>query len=889
MATLYYKIQITGPTYADPPSSEKLFIAGKEVGSKYDVHWDSTGTCYFTKSVVSATFEKPSDYDTATAEIDHTGIDHDPVRLWHTTYVDDSFVIPPELTPDNLPGIFERTDDGFGFGVKNLGLDFSSSVSVNLVEDGIWATVEKYGPSLGLTNISTALKNASIVKAVLGTTLQNGLDVFETGLKMLSDPNATAAQYDALSNGYLTNTQGNVIQALQDVTTFTNPAQEEVFDALVGSVSMMMTLDDSQVPIGGSASVGLEINLHDLVTINAEVTGTAHADIILAGDSGVMVDSGGGNDLVIGGAGSDNLSGGIGGDRLYGGDGNDGLSFSLWDAAWSGDRDYLNGGSGRDVLMMDGTYSETIEVNLQSRTIFSTDSSAVLAQFTSIESFLLFTDSITLKGSGSADFVEVLGENAWIDAGGGNDTVRGSSGWFSGGTGTDHFTFNSSTLERSSLDLATGNFTIGAQSGTVQLTAFESFGSLGGNVDWLGTTKADTIKLEGGETVDGRAGVDTVVIYGSLNLTTGKGADYFKKIEFTVKNVENVTGSVYADRLIGNSLVNRLISGSGNDALDGAGGSDYLSGDAGNDIIDGGADADTMNGGTGNDVFYVDNIADAIVEAKGGGNDTIAAKTSYVLGSTVEAELLRTSSNAGTSAINLTGNTLAQTIIGNAGNNVLHDGGVGASDILQGLGGNDTYRVFNAANKIIEASSQGAADLVMAAVDYALTAGAYIERLATNGTAGTAAIDLTGNELAQEVVGNAGSNILKGMGGNDVLKGLAGHDTLAGGTGKDTFMFNTALSATTNVDKITDFSVVDDTITLDNMVFTALTATGALSSAAFRANDTGLAGDSTDRIIYEKDTGELYYDANGTGSGGGILFAKIGVGLSLTSADFLVS
>jgi Ca2+-binding RTX toxin-like protein len=163
-------------------------------------------------------------------------------------------------------------------------------------------------------------------------------------------------------------------------------------------------------------------------------------------------------------------------------------------------------------------------------------------------------------------------------------------------------------------------------------------------------------------------------------------------------------------------------------------------------------------------------------------------------------------------------------------------------------------------------------------VDYTLGAGVYVEAMQTTSSAGTAGIDLTGNAIAQAIFGNAGSNILDGKGGSD---------TLTGGDGKDFFVFSTALGAG-NVDTIADFSVADDTIRLENAIFTALTATGTLAASAFRANTTGLAGDSDDRIIYETDTGKLYYDANGTASGGGIHFATLAVGLSLISADFVV-
>jgi Ca2+-binding RTX toxin-like protein len=148
--------------------------------------------------------------------------------------------------------------------------------------------------------------------------------------------------------------------------------------------------------------------------------------------------------------------------------------------------------------------------------------------------------------------------------------------------------------------------------------------------------------------------------------------------------------------------------------------------------------------------------------------------------------------------------------------------------------------------------------------------------------------NLVGSNFSDNLFGDNARNVISGGAGNDTIKGYRGNDVLAGGTGKDIFVFNSALSASTNVDTITDFLAVDDTIQLDNAVFTALAATGVMASGAFRVNTTGLAQDSSDRIIYETDTGELYYDANGNAAGGGVLFAKLDPGLALTNADFVV-
>ena len=121
--------------------------------------------------------------------------------------------------------------------------------------------------------------------------------------------------------------------------------------------------------------------------------------------------------------------------------------------------------------------------------------------------------------------------------------------------------------------------------------------------------------------------------------------------------------------------------------------------------------------------------------------------------------------------------------------------------------------------------------------------------------------------------------------GNDYLFGGAGRDVLTGGANRDNFVFDTALG-TANVDKITDFSVVDDTMRLDNAVFTAFGSNGTMSSSAFHAGAT--AHDSTDRIIYDSATGALSYDRDGTGSAAAAQFAELAPGLALTYQDFQI-
>jgi serralysin len=152
------------------------------------------------------------------------------------------------------------------------------------------------------------------------------------------------------------------------------------------------------------------------------------------------------------------------------------------------------------------------------------------------------------------------------------------------------------------------------------------------------------------------------------------------------------------------------------------------------------------------------------------------------------------------------------------------------------------------------------------------------------GTAGAEVIQGLGGR--DTLYGQAGNDRLEGGSGNDSLYGGAGLDQLLGGSGSDSFVFNTALDAASNVDQILDFSTVYDTIGLENAIFTALTGTGTLSSSAFHVG--AAAHDVTDRVIYDRGTGALTYDADGTGATAAIKFAQLSPGLALTASDFII-
>jgi Ca2+-binding RTX toxin-like protein len=317
-----------------------------------------------------------------------------------------------------------------------------------------------------------------------------------------------------------------------------------------------------------------------------------------------------------------------------------------------------------------------------------------------------------------------------------------------------------------------------------------------------------------------------------------------------------------------------------------------------------------MAGGVGNDTYYIDNFSDVAQEnpldgLKGGDDTIVASLKSYALGKLSYIENLVGSDGGFTG----TGNALDNKITGGKGDDVL-DGQAGR-DTLMGLGGNDTYIVDNELDFVAEFTTpdDGLTLVATGGIDTVKTTlskyelGDFVEHLIFTGSGSFTGI---GNNLANQITGGSGANTLDGGAnndqlrggagddklygedGNDILVGGNGKDSLYGGAGSDIFVFDTALNASTNKDAIIDFKVPGDSIHVSNSVFTKVGSDGALKAGAFYANNTGLAHDADDRIIYDKDSGVLYYDADGSGKGAGVAFANISKNLTLAYKDFYV-
>ncbi|WP_157934054.1 M10 family metallopeptidase C-terminal domain-containing protein [Microvirga ossetica] len=221
--------------------------------------------------------------------------------------------------------------------------------------------------------------------------------------------------------------------------------------------------------------------------------------------------------------------------------------------------------------------------------------------------------------------------------------------------------------------------------------------------------------------------------------------------------------------------------------------------------------------------------------------------------------------------------------IGGNGNDTLI--GNSAANRLEGGAGDDIYHIDSPNDVVVDTSGN---DTVYSTFNFSAPG---IENVFVNGVKVVSGGVVTGNGF-NPIKGTAGKNTLVGKDTNDKLYGGLGNDTLTGKGGIDIFVFDTKPNKSTNRDKITDFSVRDDTIWLDNKIFKKLGSKGSESNPAtlkasfFKISDK--AKDRDDYLIYNKKTGVLSYDADGSGKGQAVEFAVLKKNLLLKYDDFAV-
>jgi Ca2+-binding RTX toxin-like protein len=213
-------------------------------------------------------------------------------------------------------------------------------------------------------------------------------------------------------------------------------------------------------------------------------------------------------------------------------------------------------------------------------------------------------------------------------------------------------------------------------------------------------------------------------------------------------------------------------------------------------IVNGTTGADALDGGKGDDVYLVDHLGDTVTERAFQGDDRVNATVDFHLGAGSAVETIAAADLAATTPLALSGNELANLLLGNAGNNRLAggggddrieggagndrlDGGAG-TDIMVGGSGDDVYIVDREGDQVIDSAGF---DTVEASITYTLGAG--IENLVLTGNG---RLDGIGNELANIISGSSAGGMLSGGLGNDRLMGGIGNDFLDGGDGDDTLL-----------------------------------------------------------------------------------------------------
>jgi Ca2+-binding RTX toxin-like protein len=381
----------------------------------------------------------------------------------------------------------------------------------------------------------------------------------------------------------------------------------------------------------------------------------------------------------------------------------------------------------------------------------------------------------------------------------------------------------------------------------------------------------------GSDYLNGGAGIDTADYVDSeqaviVNLLTGLGAGGTAQGD-TLLNIENIFGSGFDDLLIGDTGDNVLRGQGGDDTLKGGGGSDQLLGGLGNDTVsfygwDDGINAMLAPNGIGFGHASHGATLHSIENLIGSNYGDI------LWGNSLDNRL---TGRAGVDGLRgyggddvLEGGDHTDVLEGGDGDDIL-DGGEG-QDTMIGGEGDDVYYVDARDDEVVEAAGEGS-DTVYTAYSYGLPdENADVEYLIC-----------TANHMGRiALYGNASGNIIQGHNGGNAIHGGDGNDHLIGLGGEDFFVFTTPPNADSNMDEIVDFNIVEDMIVLDHPAFDALG--DAVSIGEFVIGDA--AQDADDHLIYDSDSGALYYDSDGLGTAEAIQFALLSPGLPLTYLDF---
>ena len=654
------------------------------------------------------------------------------------------------------------------------------------------------------TDTASYASSSAAVSVNLGlTTAQSGGDA--AGDILLNIENVAGSAY---ADYIIGNSGNNQLSGLDGNDILTGGAGADTLDGGNGI--------DTASYAGSAVGIYIDLNLTSAQPASSWAGADSQGDVLIGIENIIgssfddNVKDNGANSLLQLGSGNDDVVAGAGADTLDGGDGSDGINYvfsntgvvvnlatnvntggyAQGDVLYSVERiigsqyadfltgdannntfighggaDTIDGGAGTDgVEYTSSQYAININLSLTTAQAGGDASGDVLKN---IENVLATANNDILVGSNANNILIGDVGNDTIDGGDGNDTLIG-------GAGDNKYWVN--ILGDVGTDVLNGG---------------------GGNDQLIGASGNDTlIGGVGADTLDGGNGIDTAsyvtssaAVTVNLGLATAQtGGDAAGDI---LVNIENVTGSAYADSITGNSGNNLLSGADGNDTLLGGAGADTLDGGTGDDLFDGGSGADRFYGGGGTDTISYKNSSAAVniniaqstyyggdaegdyLAGSGIGNAIGSDFNDTIVGAGITTMLrggagndLITSLSTGNSIYGDQGN---DTINGSSGNETM-DGGAGA-DRFFGGGGSDTISYKNS-------SSAVNIDLAKSTFYGGDAEGDYL--------AGSGIGNAIGSDFNDTIVGASITTMLRGGAGNDIITSLSNGNIIYGDQGNDT-------------------------------------------------------------------------------------------------------
>jgi Ca2+-binding RTX toxin-like protein len=558
-------------------------------------------------------------------------------------------------------------------------------------------------------------------------------------------------------------------------------------------------------------------------------TGTTGNDSLVGGSGNDLINGFGGNDTLIGLEGHDTLDGGAGVDRMEGGAQNDTYY------ATSGDVivEAIGFPGGTDTVI--ANVSWTLADGVENLELVEGATGALDGTGNAGINFI--------RGNSAANVLRGFGPSQDTLLGGGGDDTLIGDGSLSGDDGDD-----------------------------VLIGPWDLTGGAGND------------RLEGGTWASGREGNDTLVsAAGNSELSGGPGADTF--VIAQRPNADRSNWDRYVDfetgqdelRFDGRAFTEIGPSG------DFAAGDERFYAAAGATVAHDASDRlvyNTSNGDLWYDPDGIGGAAALLVATLRSNFPVFNAPPANLQATDIAVDNGSSGGGSGGGTVingtsgpdTLTGTAGDDTINGLDGNDFFLAGSTGGNDVINGGAGRDS----------IEFKERATSAITVDFVAGSISGG-------SSGTISFTSIErvVSGN-FNDTLSGNGASQTLTGQGGSDTIWGAGGADTLWGGTGADAFVFREM--GTANADRISDFASGSEKLQLDDAAFTAIGAMGnfAAADARFKANSSGTATDTNDRVVFNTSTGQLYYDADGSGSGAAALIATVQAGAAVAATDIVV-